>query len=496
MLLGEQVSAPERGDGTQGSLQGREEVGRSTQEKGLSGQLPPCSLRPSLSASKPLRQPHQDPALTARSHLPPPGRPPVRRPPCHPRLLPSHRPALARTHHLHTLAGPTQVADQQLQHRLAVEQSTPARGGSGQGVGAGAARPFPSPPHPGKAGGRRARVRGRRTGGWGTGSSGEGSLFDEVLGLLSAQEGARPPCHGLDQAQLLLAVTQGHGLGPVGGMVGQSRGWLHRHQEGQGPPGQASLARWGPGRVGRHALRRGLTVPPGRWGPSWPRRGCRCLTDYPSLRSCPGCRSPGMNSESWGCCLARPSPRRPARAGVSGLEEPVTEVRPGGLRPASCPPPRDPWTRDPGKGQGGWVPSSSSRNQQQRRAGPREHPLKQGLRWDTAGLRFRSGGHSSTRHQKPGGHRTVADVRGGQAGMGAEPAQQLSNLMSHVTVIEASGRGGSGGLPDTYSTFLSKRVRGWLRNRASLTGCSSPWEEGTVEARPCPRVSLPMPHGP
>lgn len=126
--------------------------------------------------------------------------------------------------HLHTLAGPTQVADQQLQHRLAVEQSTPARGGSGQGVGAGAARPFPSPPHPGKAGGRRARVRGRRTGGWGTGSSGEGSLFDEVLGLLSAQEGARPPCHGLDQAQLLLAVTQGHGLGPFRQVAGGPAG--------------------------------------------------------------------------------------------------------------------------------------------------------------------------------------------------------------------------------------------------------------------------------
>lgn len=98
VLLGEQVSAPERGDGTQGSLQGREEVGRSTQEEGLSGQLPPCSLRPSLSPSKPLQQPHQDPALTARSHLPPPGRPPLRRPPCHPRLLPWHRHALARTH--------------------------------------------------------------------------------------------------------------------------------------------------------------------------------------------------------------------------------------------------------------------------------------------------------------------------------------------------------------------------------------------------------------
>lgn len=65
--------------------------------------------------------------------------------------------------HLNTLTGGSQVADEQLQHSLTVEEAT---------------------------------------------------LFDEVLHLLSAQEGVLPLGHSLDQAQLLLAVTQGHSLNP------------------------------------------------------------------------------------------------------------------------------------------------------------------------------------------------------------------------------------------------------------------------------------------
>lgn len=53
--------------------------------------------------------------------------------------------------------------------------------------------------------------------GWGPGAGVVGdSLFDEALCLLSAQKGTWPTCHGLDQALLLLAVTQGHGLNPAG----------------------------------------------------------------------------------------------------------------------------------------------------------------------------------------------------------------------------------------------------------------------------------------
>lgn len=59
-----------------------------------------------------------------------------------------------------------------------------------------------------------------------------GSLFDEVLHLLSAQEAMWPPCHGPDQAQLLLAVTQGHGLDPVGGTQVRKESGLHPCQEG------------------------------------------------------------------------------------------------------------------------------------------------------------------------------------------------------------------------------------------------------------------------
>ena len=78
------------------------------------------------------------------------------------------------------------------------------------------------------------RARARGGGGTGLGSLQwvRGSLFDEVLHLLSAQEAVRPPCHGLDQAQLLLAVTQGHGLDPVRGTQVRKEGGLHPCQEG------------------------------------------------------------------------------------------------------------------------------------------------------------------------------------------------------------------------------------------------------------------------
>lgn len=87
-------------------------------------------------------------------------------------------------HHLRALAGPAQAAGQQLQHHLTVEQPRPA-GGAQAGRWAGQApRPFLGG---GEWGGR---------GQWG--ALVRGSLFDEVLSLLLAQEGAWPLCHHLD----------------------------------------------------------------------------------------------------------------------------------------------------------------------------------------------------------------------------------------------------------------------------------------------------------
>lgn len=97
--------------------------------------------------------------------------------------------------------------------------------------------------------------------------------------------------------------------------------WGHKVGGGRGSSRPCLPLRWEPeGRGG--ALRDSLTSRPGRWAPGWPPRGCRCLTDCPSPRPCSD-RSPGKNCESRGCCPAHPSPRRPAQAGVSRLEEMV-----------------------------------------------------------------------------------------------------------------------------------------------------------------------------
>lgn len=126
---------------------------------------------------------------------------------------PTHSPP----HHLNTLTGGSQVADEQLQHSLTVEEATPAgRGHRAAGLGRG------------------ARVCAEAGRGWGAGcaagvrgpGTGQGSLFDEVLHLLSAQEGVLPLGHSPDQAQLLLAVTQGHSLSPARCTRVRTKGWL------------------------------------------------------------------------------------------------------------------------------------------------------------------------------------------------------------------------------------------------------------------------------
>lgn len=140
-----------------------------------------------------------------------------------------------------------------------------------------------------------------------------GSLFDEVLCLLLAQKGPWPLCHRPHQAQLLLAVAQTHGLDPAGGHVG-IRARRVRAEGGRGPSASG-------GRRGR-APRHSLTSLPGHWAPGWPPRGCHCPTHCRRPRPCSG-RS-ARDSESRGCCPAPPSPRRPARAGASRLEETAT----------------------------------------------------------------------------------------------------------------------------------------------------------------------------
>lgn len=98
------------------------------------------------------------------------------------------------------------MADEQLQHSLTVEEATPAgRGHRATGLGLW-----------GKGRVCRARARdGGEVRGRGGPGMGQGSLFDEVLHLLSAQECVLPLGHSPDQAQLLLAVTQGHSLNPA-----------------------------------------------------------------------------------------------------------------------------------------------------------------------------------------------------------------------------------------------------------------------------------------
>lgn len=78
--------------------------------------------------------------------------------------------------------------------------------------------------------------------GWGRGTgvrgpgTGQGSLFDEVLHLLSAQEGVLPLGHSPDQAQLLLAVTQGHSLNPARCTRVRTKGGLPYARRGEPPP--------------------------------------------------------------------------------------------------------------------------------------------------------------------------------------------------------------------------------------------------------------------
>lgn len=190
--------------------------------------------------------------------------------------------------------------------------------------------------------------------------------------------------------------------------------WGHRVGGGRVPSRPCLPRRWEPeGRGGA------LTSRPGRWSPGWPPRGCRCLTDCPSPRPCSG-RSPGKNCESRGCCPAHPSPRRPARAGVSRLEE---MVRP---RASEWPHTRLPGTPDR---KGGRPPGFSSRNGRMRRpwqSGMHPHTVQSadgGM--DMPGPGPRSGTCSHPRHHR----------RCGAAGLGRgiTPAQQLSGLRPLVT---------------------------------------------------------------
>lgn len=105
--------------------------------------------------------------------------------PCQPRvpccLLVTHTdpcspcPLTQLPHHLLALTGPDQLAQEQLQHCLTVEQATPAQAGdTWEGLGA-------------------ATASSLLPRGWGmqVGSP----LFDEVLRLLTAQEDTWPLCH-------------------------------------------------------------------------------------------------------------------------------------------------------------------------------------------------------------------------------------------------------------------------------------------------------------
>lgn len=93
-----------------------------------------------------------------------------------------------------------------------------------------------------------------------------------------------------------------------------------------------------------HTQQLPLTFLPGRPAPGWPLNGCRCQNDCPSLRPCSSHCS-GRNSESWGCCPARPSPLRPAQADASWLEETGWPVRSPGLQASPMPTSRGPGPR-------------------------------------------------------------------------------------------------------------------------------------------------------
>lgn len=118
VLLGEQVRAPQDGDGAQGSLWTREGVSRLHPE----GRVPRTSWQPHCPLCSPPTplpgRPRKGVTVSARSPTPP--------------------------HHLRVLAGPAQAAGQQLQHRLAVEQPTPAGGAPGRTGGQAGGQALPS----------------------------------------------------------------------------------------------------------------------------------------------------------------------------------------------------------------------------------------------------------------------------------------------------------------------------------------------------------------
>lgn len=194
--------------------------------------------------------------------------------------------------------------------------------------------------------------------------------------------------------------------------------WGHRVGGGRGPSRPCLPLRWEPeGRGG--ALRDSLTSRPGRWAPGWPPRGCRCLTDCPSPRPCSG-RSPGKNCESRGCCPAHPSPRRPARAGVSRLEE---MVRP---RASEWPHTRLPGTPGQEGREAAWV-QLQKRQDEETMAEWNAPSHSSECRWRHGhpGPGPRSGTCSHPRHQRQCGAARV--------GKGITPAQQLSGLRPLVT---------------------------------------------------------------
>lgn len=186
-----------------------------------------------------------------------------------------------------------------------------------------------------------------------------------------------------------------------------------RAERGQGPPTS------GEGQGG--ARRCSLTSLPGHWVPGWPPRGCHCPTDCRSPRPCSG-RSPARNPASLGCSPAPPSPRQPARAGASRLQETATGSETGGRRlnrrmrkggreagsrdahgvAAGAPAPET-HTRMRGPGQSGVTHTRGS-------GWGRRHRHS----WPGAQLR------DALRHQRPRG----AAGPGGEAG----PAQQLPKL--------------------------------------------------------------------
>jgi hypothetical protein len=194
VLLGQEVGTAEGGDGTQGPLQvaGGKLVPRRCSLSMAAKPTWAASLKSSLGPGMGgTQQPQHRAALTlpkcsrAASHQ-------LGDSPCyltHPFAHPTrcmficmHTHSLSCPHHLLTLAGLAQLAEEQLQHGLTVEQATPVRG-RGHVGGMAMAHPLLSQ--------RVGRTKQAHVG---------GSLFDEVLGLLAAQEGTWPLGHSCHQA--------------------------------------------------------------------------------------------------------------------------------------------------------------------------------------------------------------------------------------------------------------------------------------------------------